>query len=311
MSQQHVTQRSHVASDEIDMRELFAVIWQGKWIVIAVTAIFTIASVFYVLSLPNIYKSEALLAPAGDQNNVRLPGQLGGLAALAGVNVGSGAAVDMTALALEIVKSRDFISRFIQQHIALADLIAADSWDINSNTLIYDSNIYLPETSQWVRDIKPPRQAEPSMQEAYKAFSDLLQVSQDKTTSMVKISIEHVSPYLAQKWLSLLITELNREMKLRDIEEAEKSIVYLQNQIEQTNIADLKTALFSLIEEQTKTLMLANVRDEYVLKIVDPAIVPEEKAKPARTIIVAAAVIIAVMLSVFAVLLINLFRKQS
>ena len=48
----------------------------------------------------------------------------------------------------------------------------------------------------------------------------------------------------------------------RDIEEAEKSIAYLQQQISQTNIADLRTALYSLVEEQTKTLMLANVRDE-------------------------------------------------
>jgi LPS O-antigen subunit length determinant protein (WzzB/FepE family) len=44
--------------------------------------------------------------------------------------------------------------------------------------------------------------------------------------------------------------------------------------------------LFSLIEEQTKTLMLANVREEYVFKTVDPAVVPERKSKPMRVFIV-------------------------
>ena len=49
--------------DEIDLRELFGIIWQGKWWIIAITFVFAVGSVIYSLSLPNIYKSEATLAP--------------------------------------------------------------------------------------------------------------------------------------------------------------------------------------------------------------------------------------------------------
>jgi uncharacterized protein involved in exopolysaccharide biosynthesis len=277
--------QKEVVDDRTDLRHLFSVIWQGKWLIIVTTAIFAIASVIFALSLPNIYKSEALLAPAAEQKGASLSGQLGGLAALAGVNLGGGAAIDQTALALEVVKSRDFIGRFISNHLILADLMASESWDMSSNTIIYDTDIYHPDTMQWVRNVKPPRQAKPSIQEAYKVFFDLLEVKRDEATGMVKLSIEHVSPYVAQNWLSLLISELNREIKLRDIEEAERSILYLKAQIAQTNVADLKAAFFALIEEQTQKLMLANVREEYVFKIVDPAIIPEEKSKPARAFI--------------------------
>ena len=72
---------------EIDLRELWNVIWRGKWIIIVVTAIFAVVSASYVLSLPNIYRSEALLAPTdADQNGgfTGVAGQLGGLASLAG-----------------------------------------------------------------------------------------------------------------------------------------------------------------------------------------------------------------------------------
>lgn len=282
---ENVTQQARVADDEIDLRELFAAIWQGKWIIIAVTAVFAVASVFYALSLPNIYKSEALLAPAAEQKSAGLSGQLGGLAALAGVSLGSGAGVDKTALAIEVVKSRDFLSRFISQRIQLQDLMAVKSWDLTTNTLKYDADVYNPESQQWLREVKPPKQAQPSLQEAYKALSEILNVSQDKATGMVKLSIEHQSPHIAQSWVQMLIADLNLEMKTRDIEEAEKSIAYLQQQISQTNIADLRTALYSLVEEQTKTLMLANVRDEYALKVIDTPIVPEEKAGPARALI--------------------------
>jgi LPS O-antigen subunit length determinant protein (WzzB/FepE family) len=44
--------------------------------------------------------------------------------------------------------------------------------------------------------------------------------------------------------------------------------------------------LFELIEEQTKTVMLANVREEYILKTIDRAVVEESRAKPSRVLIV-------------------------
>ena len=49
------------ADDEIDLRELFGVIWRGKWLIILVTIIAAGFSVAFALSMPNIYRSEALL----------------------------------------------------------------------------------------------------------------------------------------------------------------------------------------------------------------------------------------------------------
>lgn len=309
MSQQHVVSSPQAADDEIDLRELFAVIWRGKWIIIATTFVFAVVSVFYALSLPNIYKSEALLAPASEQKGAGLSGQLGGLAALAGVSLGSGAGVDKTALALEVIKSRDFLGRFIENRIQLHDLMAAESWNQNSNEVHYNEEIYNPQSQQWLRDAKPPKQARPSIQEAYKAFSEKLNISMDVTTGMVKLSFEHVSPYVAQSWVRMLIADLNLEMKNRDIEESAKSIAYLQQQISQTDIADLRASLFSLVEEQTKTLMLANVRDEYALKVIDGPIVPEEKAKPARAIIVIVATFLGGFIATILVILRYYFRQ--
>ena len=53
--------------DEIDLRELFATLWRGKWIIILVTIIFAAGGVFYALSKPDIYQSSVLLAPTQDE----------------------------------------------------------------------------------------------------------------------------------------------------------------------------------------------------------------------------------------------------
>jgi uncharacterized protein involved in exopolysaccharide biosynthesis len=102
--------------DETDLRELFAVIWQGKWLIIAITAVFAIGSVIFAINQPNIYKSEALLAPADTEQSGgglgALAGQFGGLASMAGINLGGGGGVDKTQMAIEVMKSRQFTSDF-------------------------------------------------------------------------------------------------------------------------------------------------------------------------------------------------------
>lgn len=306
MNQQDVQQK--LADDEIDLRELFSVIWQGKWLIFAVTTVFAVAAILYALSLPNIYKSEALLAPVSDSSGMKVPGQLGGLAALAGVNLGGGGS-DKTSLALEILKSREFIGRFIEQHDLFIPIMAAESWNRATNSLQIDQDIYDSETKQWVRDVKPPFQPKPSLLETHEEFMKLLNVSQDKETGMVKLSIEHFSPVIAQEWVMWLVQAINNEMRERELSEAQSSIAYLTSQLETTTIADIRTMLFSLIEEQTKTVMLANVRAEYVFKTVDPAVVAEKKAKPARALIVILAVMLGGMFSVLIVLIRYFSRK--
>jgi uncharacterized protein involved in exopolysaccharide biosynthesis len=279
------TSEQNIADDEIDLRELFSVIWQGKWIIIAITSLFAVASVFYAINQPDIYKSEALLAPAEQNKVVGLAGQLGGLASLAGVNLGAGGGVDKTMMALEVLKSRLFTSQFIKKHNILPDLMAAKSWNRKENIIVYDQELYIAEQEKWVRDVKTPFKPKPSTQEAYKQFKKNISATIDKETSLITISVESLSPYIAQKWVNWLVEDINNTMKARDVIEANKSTEFLTKQLEKTKVADIRSVLYKLIEEQAKTIMFANVRDEYVFKTIDPALVPEIKSKPRRALI--------------------------
>ena len=302
-----------VANDEIDLRELFSVIWQGKWLIIAITVVFAIGAVIFAIKQPNIYKSEALLAPASEEQGgglSALASQFGGLASLAGVNLGGKGGTDKTQLAIEVLKSRQFTSDFIQRHNILADLMAAEKWDRDADKLIYDPELYNEQTSTWVREVKAPFKSEPSMQEAYKVFSKMIAVNKAKETGMVTISVEHLSPAVAQQWVAWLIQDINKVMKERDVAEANRSSEFLNKQIALTNVADIKTILYKLVEEQAKTIMFAEVRDEYVFKTIDPALAPEEKAKPKRALICVLGTMLGGMLGVMIVLVRYLIRKE-
>lgn len=298
--------------DEIDLKKLASIVWKGKFYIFCSITIFAIISLLYAISLNNIYKSEVLVASASQQQGGgMLSGQLGGLAALAGVNIGGSSGVDKTTLALETIKSREFVSKFIQNHNILIELMAAEDWQLATNTLVIDQKIYDSKSKTWVREVDFPKKTEPSMQEAYKMFTKAFNVTKDAKSGIIALSFKHYSPYFAKQVLDWIILDINEEMKVKDIQESEQSIVYLEKQIANTNISEVKSTLSSLIEEQTKTLMLANTRSEYMFKIVDPAIVPEEVFEPKRSLIVGVGIVFGGLLAILAVLLFPSLRKEK
>ena len=291
--------------DEIDLAELWFAIWSGKVLIIAISFIFAVSSIIYAINQPNIYKASTLLAPASEQGSAgglaKMAGQFGGLASLAGINLGGGG-TDKTGLALEVLKSRLFIENFINKHQLLVPLMATRNWDINTNTLILDDELYNAKSNTWIREVSAPKKAEPSAWEAFEAFKELFSVSSDKETGMITISIEHYSPEIAKQWLLWLVAEINNTMREQDKSEAQRSIDFLSEKLQETQLADMQTVFYQLIEEQTKTIMLAEVSQEYVLKTIDPANAPDEKAKPKRALIVVLGTMLGGILSVLIVL---------
>jgi uncharacterized protein involved in exopolysaccharide biosynthesis len=306
--QQHLPE-----DDEIDLAELWHAIWSGKLLIIVISAFFAISSIIYAINQPNIYKATTLLSPASEQGGAsglsKMAGQFGGLASLAGINLGGGG-TDKTGLALEVLKSRFFIENFINKHQLLVPLMAANNWDINTNTLIFDDEIYNTKTKTWIREVKAPKQPEPSLWEAYVAFKEILSVATDKETGMITLAIEHYSPEVATQWLKWLVNDINVTMREQDKVEAQTSIDYLTEKLQETQLADMQTVFYQLIEEQTKTIMLAEVSKEYVLKTIDPANAPEEKAKPKRALIVVFGTMLGGILSVL-IVLIRYFTKKD
>ncbi len=304
--------QSQPTGDEIDLRELFKALWRGKWVIIVTMFIFAISSVVYVLSLPNIYKADALLAPAESSNGgglSKMAGQLGGLAALAGVNLG-GSESSQTELAVQVMKSRQFAKEFVNKHDLLVPLMAAKGWDLVNNKLVLDEDLYNPATGKWLREAKGLRGIKPTAQEAFEVFNkDILSITQDKESGLYTVSVKHYSPYIAKQWVNWLIEDINNVMRERTIAETSQNLAYLNSQLKKTAVTDMQSTFYKLIEEQTKSLMLAEVQDEFIFKVVDPAVVPELKDGPKRALICVISMLLGGMLGGALVLIRFALRK--
>ena len=299
--------------DEIDLRELFAVLWAGKIKIIVITAVFAVASVIYALSVPNQYKATALLAPAQSDGGglSGALGQLGGLASLAGVSLGGGESGEAQ-IAQEIMKSWSYIEGFIADNNIAVEVYAAEGWSKGSNELQIDDDLYDTETKTWsVENDTTGEVGPPSSWKLFESFSERLTVSEDKKSGLVSVSIEYYSPQIAKQWVDLYVQSVNRFMQQRQVDKVTRNINYLQEQIEKTSIAQMQEVFYTIIEEQTKNKMLAEASPEYAFVAVGPSMVPELKSQPKRALICILGTLLGGMLSVLMVLIMHYAKKSD
>ena len=272
---------------ELTLSELGQVIWARIGAISLFTILFSVLVVWYVLMIPNEYKAKAVLAPAQEQSSglAGSLGQLGGLASLAGVNV-AGIEANESQIAQEVMQSWNFIDNFIKENDLAVELMAAQSWEKQSNQLMFDHGIYDIQEGRWlIEDEDGAGYRAPSSWELFRRFSEMLIVSEDKKTDLVSISITFYSPNLAKKWVDMFVDAINRHMQRRQVTKVTNNIEYLQAQIEKTQIAEMKDVFYSIIQEQIKSKMIAEASPDYVFVAVSPSMVPEEKSSPQRVII--------------------------
>ena len=289
--------------DEIDLRELFGVLWSGKIKIIAIMAIFAVGSVFYALSIPNQYKATALLAPAQSDGGglSSALGQLGGLASLAGVNIGGGESSE-SQIAQEIMKSWSFVEKFISDNDLEVEVYAAEGWSKGSDELYINQDAYDSESGEWLTEDSSGNVAPPTSWELFETFSGMLSVSEDKKSGLVSVSIEYYSPQVAKEWLDSYISAINEHMQARQVAKVSNNIDYLKAQIDKTSIAEMREVFYTIIEEQTKNKMVAEASPDYAFVAVSPSMVPEEKSQPKRALICILGTLLGGMLSVLLVL---------
>ena len=297
-------------SDEINLSELFYVFWDKKFYIAAVTSLFALISILYSLTLPNIYKSQAIMMPLEASSGMSgMMGQYSGIAGLAGISLPSESA-SKSKEAIARIQSFEFFSNHFLPQIKLEDLLAVKKWNKDSNTLAYKENIFDLESGEWKRKVKPPRSIIPSSQEAYKVFKEIIHISEDKDTLFISLSVKHESPFIAQKWVELIIDEIDDVMRDKDKNEAMRSIKYLNSLAPKVNYEEIKKAISSLQQEQMKRLMMVEANENYIYTVLDSPIAPEIKAQPSRSAIVILCTMLGMIFSVLGVLVFSSYKKS-
>lgn len=251
---------------------------QEKKVVVLSVIVSVLLATAIAFILPNTYKSTILAAPVSDDMK---GGTAGKLASLAGIGLGNKGAVSKLDLMLARLESKGFVLDFIKKYDLAPLVMGLEGWDPATNTNLINDSIYDVQNNKWVMN----EGSGPLKTKMYKEFLDNYSSSVDAETGLITISYTSYSPILAQKWVTMLVAEVNEIQRERDIYDAEEQINFLRKQMAETRITEINAVFAKMLEEALKTRMLANTRKEYFLTTVDPAMVPELKSGPLRALI--------------------------
>lgn len=271
-------------NNEFDLAELIKVIWKKKISIIVLSIVISIFNVFYALSLANVYTSDAVLAPNDDtQSNMSVFSDIGGLASLAGIDVGSSSSASDYNVTIRSLSSRQFLKDFIEERDLFLDIFAVSSYDLDTGKTEYDPTLYDVEKAQWVRKIQKPYLPKPSAYEVRETLLERLTIDKDNKTGFLFLTYTHANPNFAKYILDSLIVDINIYMKNRDIAFYERVSSSLLEAVRGETDKNLIKSIYSLLESNEKKLAIAKASNEYALKIIDQPIVPEKKSYPFRS----------------------------
>lgn len=222
-----------------------------------------IISVPYSLLITKIYTATNVLLIPSEQGNTLsgISSQLGGLASLTGVNLGS--VNNNRAETIAVFNSRVFADKVLND-LNLLPYFYKENWDSQKNN--------------W-------KEGTPKY-DALELIENISRLEEDKKRGLFIFTVAMEDPVLAAKYSNEIIALFNGYMREKAIVEARKEIEYLNAELANTNIVSLQTVLYQLIEQKTQKAMLASVREDYAFKIIDPGIIPDKRSYPNRTQIV-------------------------
>ena len=281
--------------DELSLIELWKVLVEYKLLIIVFTALTTLGAIYYASTLPTIYKAEVLMIPAsgGGGGGGGLSNRLGGLADMAGVSLGGSSAGAEGEQVLARLKTRSFLIKHIKEK-NLKSILFADQWSTVEK--------------RWIDQ-------EPSDREASELLLDMIttaRVPKDKA-GLVILSIEWKDPTNPEKIANIannLVKSMNSHAKKRAILEAVRSVSFIEKELEKTSLLNSQIILYSIIEQQMGTIMLANVRDEFVFKVIDSAVIPTRAETKPIFMIIFIGIVLGIFISSFLAVNINYFRRH-
>ena len=279
-----------IEEDEIDLKELFKTILKYKYKILIFTILVVFGTLLYVLSLPNSYKTEIILAPQVDSKSAS--GGLAGLASLAGVNLGSGGtSKDPFVMMQTTLKDYEFNKMVIEKYNLM-------------QRVEEPQNLVFAMGLDWFYSY--PKKADSDSQEerVYKT-NEVLQkkitISSEKASGLITLSVENIDRFFAKDLADIYLKEMIEKIKFQDMKEIDKQIEYYTKELASTHDVSLKEQLSKSLSTLMQKRVFSLANDYYfVSKVTDSRVAYiKEKTNPKRALILIVSAMTSLILGIF------------
>ena len=299
--------------DEIDLRELFSVLWRGKYFVIIFTIISLAAGSMYLRNTSSKYSVSILLAPVQEEQSTPNFGNLGGLASLAGISLPSGNASDFTKY--EIMLKTQEISTLVFKEQNLIQALFWNEWDENQQIFRAPKQNRITPIKNYVKKLltgQPPKEyTEPNPAKLTEFIDKKIRINLDKKTQYLNLSVETSNPELLTELLVSMINNTDELFKKKFIKQANDAVQFYQIKISKARSQEHREILATLIAKEERKLLLATREGPFVAEILTGPNTSLYPTSPKASLILALSILLGGFLSCGLLLIRSFLTKKS
>jgi uncharacterized protein involved in exopolysaccharide biosynthesis len=277
-----------------NIKSTLLALWRKRFLLLSCGLLPTLIAMLYGMIAKPVYVSTSILAPVnleyelGGQLGKVSGQQLGGLARLAGLSLGSGG--DQVTEAISLMSSQDFALRISEKHNFQQSWFIkrwnskTRSWKINEGGVVNSIKTIFPVYNESKRDSQRPTRDE--IHTAYRKHSKIML---NDTSGLVTVEGHARTPNEAKILTESIIFDINRSMRAQAINQARASRQYLESQLKVAQASELRNAMSDIIQLQLRRETLAYTTPNYVFRVIDPATLPQKATSPRPFVLMAVA----------------------
>ena len=316
-----------IKDDEIDLLELFAILWKSKKRIITIILLFTIVGVIYALLVTPWYEATVKIMPSSDSGNNL--SQYSSIAAMVGINLSS--SEDKQAFYPDIIKSNFVLDRVLEHKFITETFIQPvtlfEFWetDVDSSEKGWKHKLY--------------EQSKKSLRETY------INSSINRKTKLLTLKvIVPKDPVLAADLANFIVDQLDyfnknlrkykatdqrkfieksideamnklssAQNRLMNFEEKNKGIMSPQTKLELDRLkteVDVQKNVYIELKKQLELAKIEEIKETETLNILDSATIPVEKIKPKRRVIIIVFFLLSFFFSNFYIIINNVWKVK-
>lgn len=272
-----------IADDEavIDLRDLAAALWRGKWVLLAFALIGVVLGVMRLHEHTPKYQARMIVSPSlstdptmtsgGVGAGIR-GGQLGALAGLAGLSIGQQEMATTFDRLKEAFKSLE-LAQTLDRKYGLFMRVFGASWNAETQSWIRPEGWRFELGEAIAEFLRQPTWAPPNMESLAKYIGGAVQVLEIKNSPFVEIVVEHPDPDFALNLLKTAYDEADQLLREQDRRQVEQRRSYLEERLARTSLYDMRQVVLALMAQEERSAMLLESDLPYAARTIEPAFV--------------------------------------
>jgi uncharacterized protein involved in exopolysaccharide biosynthesis len=254
-------------SDEINLIDYIKIIWKHRQLIIVIVIAAVVVTAIIALFTTKIYEAKAVIAPAGTRTD------MGGMSVVA-AQFGLAAPISANITEIVNVLNSDILKdRIIKKY--------------NLLPLFFKSDAFKGETENQ------------KLWEGIRTLNSILKINYAIKENVIIISAQYKDPKIAADLVKNTLDELTELMSSEAKRVADTNKKYLESQIDKTFDPFIRTKIYTMIAQQIETSMMAEVKENFAFKVIDPARVPDRAIKPKKRQMVMVSFVVSLLLGIF------------